>query len=49
MLLFIFLAVAWYLMIIFAVCYIMPQSEIAKEMMSQNGLVSVHFILWVSL
>ena len=39
MLLSIFLAVAWYLMIIFAVCYIMPQSEIAKEMMSQNGLV----------
>ena len=44
MLLFIFLAVAWYLMIIFAVCYIMPQSEIAKEMMSQNGLVSAKAI-----
>lgn len=44
MLLSIFLAVAWYLMIIFAVCYIMPQSEIAKEMMSQNGLVSVKAI-----
>ena len=44
MLLSIFLAVAWYLMIIFAVCYIMPQSEIAKEMMSQNGLVSAKAI-----
>ena len=44
MLLSIFLAVAWYLMIIFAVCYITPQSEIAKEMMSQNGLVSAKAI-----
>lgn len=44
MLLSIFLAVAWYLLIIFAVCYIMPQSAIAEEMASQNGLVSVKAI-----
>ena len=44
MLLSIFLAVAWYLMIIFAVCYIMPQSAIAQEMSSQNGLVSAKAI-----
>ena len=44
MLLSIFLAVAWYLLIIFAVCYIMPQSEIAKEMNAQNGLVSAKAI-----
>ena len=44
MLLSIFLAVAWYLMIIFAVCYIMPQSAIAQEMASQNGLVSAKAI-----
>ena len=40
----IFLAVAWYLLIIFAVCYIMPQSAIAQEMSSQNGLVSANAI-----
>lgn len=40
----IFLAVAWYLLIIFAVCYIMPQSAIAQEMSSQNGLVSAKAI-----
>ncbi len=40
----IFLAVAWYLSIIFAVCYIMPQSAIAHEMTAQNGLVSVKAI-----
>lgn len=39
-----FLAVAWYLLIIFAVCYIMPQSAIAQEMNSQNGLVSAKAI-----
>lgn len=44
MLLSIFLAVAWYLLIIFAVCYIMPQSAIAQEMSSQNGLVSAKAI-----
>lgn len=44
MLLSIFLAVAWYLLIIFAVCYIMPQSAIAQEMSSQNGLVSAKVI-----
>lgn len=44
MLLSIFLAVAWYLIIIFAVCYIMPQSAIAQEMSSQNGLVSAKAI-----
>lgn len=44
MLLSIFLAVAWYLLIIFAVCYIMPQSAIVQEMSSQNGLVSVQAI-----
>lgn len=44
MLLSIILAVAWYLLIIFAVCYIMPQSAIAEEMASQNGLVSVKAI-----
>ncbi len=44
MLLSIFLAVAWYLLIIFAVCYIMPQSAIAQEMLSQNGLVSAKAI-----
>lgn len=44
MLLSIVLAVAWYLLIIFAVCYIMPQSAIAQEMSSQNGLVSVKAI-----
>lgn len=44
MLLSIFLAVAWYLMIIFAVCYIMPQSAIVQEMSSQNGLVSAKAI-----
>lgn len=44
MLLSIFLAVAWYLLIIFAVCYIMPQSAIAQEMSSQNGLVSAQAI-----
>ncbi len=44
MLLSIFLAVAWYLLIIFAVCYIMPQSQIAAEMSSQNGLVSAKAI-----
>ncbi|MEI3216983.1 MAG: APC family permease [Lachnospiraceae bacterium] len=44
MLLSIFLAVAWYLLIIFAVCYIMPSSAIAKEMASQNGLVSAKAI-----
>ena len=40
----IFLAVAWYLSIIFAVCYIMPQGAIAHEMTAQNGLVSVKAI-----
>ena len=44
MLLSIFLAVAWYLLIVFAVCYIMPQSAIVQEMSSQNGLVSVKAI-----
>lgn len=44
MLLSIFLAVAWYLLIIFAACYIMPQSAIAQEMSSQNGLVSAKAI-----
>ena len=44
MLLSIFLAVAWYLLIIFAVCYIMPQSAIVQEMSSQNGLVSAKAI-----
>ena len=44
MLLSIFLAVVWYLMIIFAVCYIMPHSAIAQEMAAQNGLVSVKAI-----
>lgn len=44
MLLSIFLAVAWYLLIIFAVCYIMPQNAIAQEMSSQNGLVSAKAI-----
>lgn len=44
MLLSIFLAVAWYLLIIFSVCYIMPQSAIAQEMSSQNGLVSAKAI-----
>ena len=44
MLLSIVLAVAWYLLIIFAVCYIMPQSAIAQEMSSQNGLVSAKAI-----
>ncbi len=44
MLLSIFMAVAWYLLIIFAVCYIMPQSAIAQEMSSQNGLVSAKAI-----
>lgn len=44
MLLSIFLAVVWYLLIIFAVCYIMPQSAIAQEMSSQNGLVSAKAI-----
>ena len=44
MLLSIFLAVAWYLLIIFAVCYIMPQSAIVGEMNSQNGLVSAKAI-----
>lgn len=44
MLLSIFLAVAWYLLIIFAVCYIMPQRAIAAEMSSQNGLVSAKAI-----
>lgn len=44
MLLSIFLAVLWYLLIIFAVCYIMPQSAIAQELNSQNGLVSAKAI-----
>ncbi len=44
MLLSIFLAVAWYLLIVFAVCYIMPQSAIAQEMNAQNGLVSAKAI-----
>ncbi len=44
MLLSIFLAVAWYLLIVFAVCYVMPQSAIAQEMASQNGLVSAKAI-----
>lgn len=44
MLLSIFLAVAWYLLIVFAVCNIMPDSAIAAEMSSQNGLVSAKAI-----
>lgn len=44
MLLSIFLAVAWYLLIVFAVCNIMPQSAIIEEMNSQNGLVSAKAI-----
>lgn len=44
MLLSIFLAVAWYLLIIFGVCYILPHSMIAQEMGSQNGLVSAKAI-----
>ena len=44
MLLSIFLAVAWYLLIVFAVCNIMPQSAIAEEMNAQNGLVSAKAI-----
>lgn len=44
MLLSIFLAVAWYLLIIFAVCNIMPESAIVQEMSSQNGLVSAKAI-----
>jgi amino acid transporter/cytidylate kinase len=44
MLLSIFLAVAWYLLIVFAVCNIMPESAIAAEMNSQNGLVSAKAI-----
>ena len=44
MLLSIFLAVAWYLLIIFGVCYILPHSIIAQEMGSQNGLVSAKAI-----
>lgn len=44
MLLSIFLAIAWYLLIVFAVCNIMPQSAIAQEMNSQNGLVSAKAI-----
>ncbi len=44
MLLSIFLAVAWYLLIVYAVCYIMPQNAIVEEMSSQNGLVSAKAI-----
>lgn len=44
MLLSIFLAVAWYLLIVFAVCNVMPQSAIAQEMNSANGLVSAKAI-----
>ena len=44
MLLSIFLAVAWYLLIVYAVCYIMPQNAIMEEMSSQNGLVSAKAI-----
>ncbi len=44
MLLSIFLAVAWYLLIVYAVCYVMPQSAIVEEMTSQNGLVSAKAI-----
>ncbi len=44
MLLSIFLAVAWYLLIVYAVCYIMPQNAIIEEMSSQNGLVSAKAI-----
>ena len=34
------LAIVWYLLIIFAVCYIMPSSAIQEEMDSQTGLVT---------
>ncbi|SKB80089.1 Amino acid transporter [Lachnospiraceae bacterium] len=44
MLLSIFLAVLWYLLIVFAVCYIMPDSAIAAEMGAQNGLVTAKAI-----
>lgn len=36
----IILAVAWYLLITFAISYVMPQSEIAAELNSANGLVT---------
>ena len=44
MILSIVLAVAWYLLIVFAVCYIMPESAIAAEMEAQNGLVTAKAI-----
>lgn len=44
MLLSIFLAIAWYLLIVYAVCNIMPQNAIVEEMNSQNGLVSAKAI-----
>ncbi len=34
------LAIVWYLIIVFAVAYGMPQSEIAQEMADANGLVT---------
>ena len=44
MLLSIGLAVAWYFLIVFAVAYVLPQSQIAQEMDSQNGLVTAKAI-----
>ena len=40
MLLSIGLAVVWYLMVVFAVSYIMPKETILDEINSQNGLVA---------
>ena len=38
------IAIVWYLLIIFAVAYVMPSSAIAEEMNSQNGLVTAKAI-----
>lgn len=34
------LAIVWYLLIVFSICYAMPQSDIAQELNAQNGLVT---------
>ncbi len=40
MLLSIIMAIVWYLLIVFAVCYVMPESAMVAEMESQTGLVT---------
>ncbi|MBQ9156801.1 MAG: APC family permease [Eubacterium sp.] len=41
------LAIAWYLLIVFAICYAMPQSAIVEELNAQNGLVTAECMVRV--